>query len=80
MANFERIGIGGVPVGKGKKSNKTKYSLPCTEYTNIMNGENVMNKAVFLNTEKYLNTEKALNDYTRPMGKFWNHFTMKNYI
>ena len=74
MAQFNRIGIGGIPVGGASKSQrKAKYQTPCSEYTNILNQEQASNNAKVLNTDKALNVAIALNDY-KPIGNISKQF------
>ena len=64
MANFERLGIGGVPVkGASSAQRKPKFENPCSEYTNILNHDVASNSSKVLNTNKHLNIDRALNDY-----------------
>ena len=63
MANFNRVGIGGIPVGDATPDQrKPKYEVSTSEFTNILNGAKVLNNATALNTDRHMNTDLALNE------------------
>ena len=64
MANFNRAGIGGFPVGDARQDQrKPKFDHASSEYTNILNHGKVLNHSIGLNTDTHLNLERALNEY-----------------
>ena len=63
MANFNRVGIGGIPVGDSRRDQrKPKYGVSTSELTNIANGAKVLNNSTALNTDRHLNTDFAFNE------------------